>query len=45
MQEALTNIAKHAEARHVEVALDLVSTAITVSIRDDGRGFDRDAPP
>jgi PAS domain S-box-containing protein len=45
VQEALTNIAKHAEARHVEVALDLVSTAITVSIRDDGRGFDRDDPP
>lgn len=45
VQEALTNIAKHAEARHVEVALDLVSTAISVSIRDDGRGFDRDDPP
>jgi len=45
VQEALTNIAKHAEARRVEVALDLVSTAITISIRDDGRGFDRNEPP
>jgi PAS domain S-box-containing protein len=45
IQEALTNIAKHAEARHVEVALDLLPTAITVSIRDDGKGFDRDDPP
>jgi PAS domain S-box-containing protein len=40
VQEALTNITKHAEATRVEVAIDLQSTALAVSIRDDGKGFD-----
>lgn len=44
VQEALTNIAKHADAARVEVAIDLNSTAIAVSIRDDGKGFDGDRP-
>jgi hypothetical protein len=40
VQEALTNIAKHADAKRVEVAIDLDSAAITVSIHDNGKGFD-----
>ncbi len=39
VQEALTNAAKHASANRVEVAIDQTSTAVNVSIRDDGRGF------
>jgi PAS domain S-box-containing protein len=40
LQEALTNILKHAHARHVQVALSCVAGAITLSVADDGHGFD-----
>ncbi len=39
VQEALTNITKHADAKHVEVAINLDSNAIMVSIHDNGKGF------
>src|SRR5271157_2438458 len=39
-QEALANIAKHARAHHVEVALWSVADRALLEIRDDGRGFD-----
>ncbi len=39
-QEALTNIAKHANARHAWVQFDRTETEITISIRDDGKGID-----
>jgi two-component system nitrate/nitrite sensor histidine kinase NarX len=39
-QEALNNVAKHAEASLVEIDLKHENTAIELSIRDDGRGFD-----
>ena len=39
-QEALNNIAKHARASRVEINLEHEDTAIELSIRDDGRGFD-----
>jgi signal transduction histidine kinase len=39
-QEALTNIRKHAGARHVEVKLKSVDKHLMVSIADDGCGFD-----
>ena len=39
VQEALTNVAKHANAKHVEVAIKQGPSEVTVSIRDDGRGF------
>ena len=39
-QEALTNVAKHAAARSVEVHLFRDTDAITLEITDDGRGFD-----
>jgi signal transduction histidine kinase len=39
-QEALANVSKHAEARHVKITLDCIDTAITLKVADDGRGFD-----
>ena len=46
-QEAFNNIAKHSRAKHVEIALSRVNGHATLSIRDDGVGFDSkqaDAP-
>ena len=40
IQEALTNIAKHAEAQHVEIAVLNYKDHVIVTVRDDGRGFD-----
>jgi len=40
IQEALTNIAKHAKANTVRLNLERSKDAIGVTIRDDGRGFD-----
>ncbi len=42
-QEALTNVAKHAQARQVDVVLAFEPERIELSINDDGRGFDADA--
>ncbi len=39
-QEALTNIAKHAHARKVEIKVLYRPNLLSLSIRDDGRGFD-----
>ena len=39
-QEALNNVAKHAAASLVEIDLKHAETAIELSIRDDGQGFD-----
>jgi signal transduction histidine kinase len=39
-QEALTNVAKHAHARHVDVELDITATDVTLSVVDDGVGFE-----
>jgi two-component system sensor histidine kinase DegS len=46
-QEGLNNIAKHAEAAHVEIHLQYHADAVTVelNIRDDGRGFDPEHIP
>ena len=41
-QEALNNITKHAHASLVELHLMHMESAIELSIRDDGRGFDPD---
>jgi signal transduction histidine kinase len=40
IQEALTNAARHAKAKHVEVALDWDAAQVTLRIADDGQGFD-----
>jgi PAS domain S-box-containing protein len=42
-QEALQNIAKHATAKQVSVALTLGDGTVVLTIEDDGRGFDIDA--
>jgi two-component system NarL family sensor kinase len=39
-QEALTNVLRHADARHVSVALEITPERLRYSIADDGRGFD-----
>ncbi len=43
-QEALTNVAKHALARHVWVQFDRAEAEMTISIRDDGIGIDPQLP-
>jgi signal transduction histidine kinase len=40
VEEALGNIARHAEARHAELRLALADGQLEVTVRDDGRGFD-----
>ena len=40
VQEALTNIAKHAQATQVSVILTREKTTLTLEIRDNGKGFD-----
>jgi two-component system NarL family sensor kinase len=39
-QEALTNIRRHAEAKHVLIRLIATPDRVELSIEDDGRGFD-----
>lgn len=39
-QEALTNIARHAEAKNVITTLDVTGNQIILSVEDDGKGFD-----
>lgn len=39
MQEALTNIARHSRAGHAEVRIQCDGKLLSISIRDDGRGF------
>ena len=38
VQEALTNVVRHAQARTVKVGLDYAGRSLTVSVTDDGRG-------
>jgi signal transduction histidine kinase len=40
VQEALNNVKKHANAKHVTVAMIASSPNIVLRIEDDGRGFD-----
>jgi signal transduction histidine kinase len=44
IQEALTNVAKHAQARRVAVTLACEQDVVTLCVSDDGRGFDPQAP-
>jgi two-component system sensor histidine kinase UhpB len=42
-QESLTNVARHAEATHVRMALERGRDSVVLRVADDGRGF-ADAP-
>lgn len=39
-QEALSNIARHAQAKHAAVRLEVGDEMVTLTIQDDGVGFD-----
>ena len=39
LQEALTNVARHAQARRVEIRLHVLPTAFELVVTDDGRGI------
>jgi len=41
IQEALTNVAKHAKAQHVEVKIRSEAGAVELEVVDDGMGFER----
>jgi PAS domain S-box-containing protein len=43
-QEALSNVAKHARARHVTLELRELAGEIRLDVADDGEGFDADRP-
>ena len=40
VQEALTNVLRHARAKHVRVSLGEAEGWLQLSVRDDGQGFD-----
>ena len=40
LQEALTNVARHAAATRVAIALGLEQDDVVLTVQDDGRGFD-----
>ena len=40
VQEALTNVVRHAHARHIWIELALIDGTFELTIRDDGVGFD-----
>jgi two-component system, NarL family, sensor histidine kinase DevS len=42
VQEALTNVVKHARARHVGVAVIASESTVSIEVRDDGVGFASD---
>ncbi|MFF4596259.1 sensor histidine kinase [Amycolatopsis sp. NPDC001319] len=44
-QEALSNVAKHAEAGRVGLTLSYMGDEVTLDVVDDGVGFDPDNPP
>jgi len=43
VQEALTNVAKHADAEHVRVVVGSSGGRLEIEVSDDGKGFDRGA--
>ena len=45
VQEAFTNLSKHARASRVWLSLATDNDAVAVSVRDDGVGFDTATPP
>ena len=44
-QQAVANAVQHATPREIRAQLEYADDAVTLEIRDDGRGFDPAAPP
>ena len=44
-QEALSNIARHAQARHIDIRMEFNQGHLVLTIRDDGTGFERTPAP
>jgi len=44
LQEALTNVFKHAKATRVKVTLTLLENEVTLEIEDNGTGIDNSLP-
>jgi signal transduction histidine kinase len=44
VQEALSNVVKHAQATSVSVSVGTVNGELHIAVTDDGRGFDPSAP-
>ena len=42
-QEALTNVARHAEAKEVQVAIAVDDARLVLTVRDNGKGYDAEA--
>jgi PAS domain S-box-containing protein len=42
-QEALTNVVRHAEAKHVDIAFDCTDGKVRLSVQDDGKGIEAEA--
>jgi signal transduction histidine kinase len=45
LKEALLNVARHAQATHVEVSLVLEGDCLELVVQDDGQGFAASEPP
>jgi signal transduction histidine kinase len=45
LQEALSNVLRHAEARSVEIGISVNRDGVLLEVRDDGRGLTADATP
>lgn len=44
VREAMSNVVRHSEAASVEVRIEVTDSAMTLTVTDDGRGFDGAAP-
>jgi signal transduction histidine kinase len=44
-QEAVTNALKHGRASRIAIEVDFSQEKLSVTVRDNGRGFDADHPP
>jgi signal transduction histidine kinase len=45
LQESLTNVVNHADASHAAVTIQFTDSTCSLTVQDDGRGFDRSAAP